>query len=328
MTVILSDLLITALNEIKDSKTLAGLDDIRVHYLGKKGKITAQLKLLGSMDPNEKPIFGQEINATKKRVEDELQLKKAELKKSTIAKNIETSLIDVTLPGRAYLSGSIHPITATLMEIENIFLSAGFMIKDGPEIENEYYNFSALNIPENHPARAMHDTFYVGSDLLLRTHTSPVQIRSMEKEGVPIKVIAPGKVYRRDSDLTHIPMFHQVEGLVIDQGINFSHLKGILHEFINCFFEKELELRFRPSYFPFTEPSAEVDILSEDGKWLEILGCGMVHPKVLENLDLDSEIYTGYAFGMGVERLVMLKYDIKDIRVFYENDLNFISQFN
>jgi len=214
------------------------------------------------------------------------------------------------------------------MEIENIFLSAGFNIEDGPEIENEYYNFSALNIPENHPARAMHDTFYVGSDLLLRTHTSPVQIRSMEKEGVPIKVIAPGKVYRRDSDLTHIPMFHQVEGLVIDQGINFSHLKGILHEFINCFFEKELELRFRPSYFPFTEPSAEVDILSEDGKWLEILGCGMVHPKVLENLDLDSEIYTGYAFGMGVERLVMLKYDIKDIRLFYENDLNFISQFN
>ena len=328
MTVILSDLLITALNEIKDSKTLAGLDDIRVHYLGKKGKITAQLKLLGSMDPIEKPIFGQEINTTKKRIEDELQLKKAELKKLTIAKNIETSSIDVTLPGRAYLSGSIHPITATLMEIENIFLSAGFMIKDGPEIENEYYNFSALNIPENHPARAMHDTFYVGSDLLLRTHTSPVQIRSMEKEGVPIKVIAPGKVYRRDSDLTHIPMFHQVEGLVIDQGINFSHLKGILHEFINCFFEKELELRFRPSYFPFTEPSAEVDILSEDGKWLEILGCGMVHPKVLENLDLDSEIYTGYAFGMGVERLVMLKYDIKDIRVFYENDLNFISQFN
>jgi len=328
MTVILSDLLIAALNEIKDSKTLPGLDDIRVCYLGKKGKITAQLKLLGSMDPNEKPIFGQEINETKKRVEDELQLKKAELKKSTIAKNIETSSIDVTLPGRAYLSGSIHPITATLMEIENIFLSAGFMIKDGPEIENEYYNFSALNIPENHPARAMHDTFYVGSDLLLRTHTSPVQIRSMEKEGVPIKVIAPGKVYRRDSDLTHIPMFHQVEGLVIDQGINFSHLKGILHEFINCFFEKELELRFRPSYFPFTEPSAEVDILSEDGKWLEILGCGMVHPKVLENLDLDAEIYTGYAFGMGVERLVMLKYDIKDIRLFYENNLNFISQFN
>jgi len=328
MTVILSDLLLAALNEIKDSKTLTGLDDIRVRYLGKKGKLTSQLKLLGSMDPKEKPIFGQEINDAKKKVEKELQLKKTELIQLTLAKNIETSSIDVTLPGRTYSTGSIHPITATLMEIEDIFISAGFLIKDGPEIENEYYNFSALNIPENHPARAMHDTFYVTSDLLLRTHTSPIQIRSMEKEGVPIKVIAPGKVYRRDSDLTHIPMFHQVEGLVIDKNINFSHLKGILREFINCFFNKELELRFRPSYFPFTEPSAEVDILSEDGKWLEILGCGMVHPQVLENLDLDSEVYIGYAFGMGVERLAMLKYDIKDIRLFYENDLNFLSQFN
>ena len=328
MTVILSDLLLAALKEIKNSKTLTHLDEIRVRYLGKKGTITSQLKLLGSMDPKERPIFGQEINETKKRVENELELKKIELKEITLAKNIETSSIDVTLPGRTYSLGSIHPITATLMEIEDIFLSAGFLIKDGPEIENEYYNFSALNIPENHPARAMHDTFYVTSDLLLRTHTSPIQIRTMEKEGVPIKVIAPGKVYRRDSDLTHIPMFHQVEGLVIDKNINFSHLKGILREFINSFFKKELELRFRPSYFPFTEPSAEVDILSEDGKWLEILGCGMVHPKVLENLDLDSEAYTGYAFGMGVERLAMLKYDIKDIRLFYENDLNFLSQFN
>ena len=328
MAVILSDLLFAALNEIHNSKTLANLDDVRVNYLGKKGKITAQLKLLRLMDPEKKPIIGQEINDAKKRIENELQLKKIELKELSISKNIQTSSIDVTLPGRTYLSGSIHPITVTLMEIENIFLSAGFVIRDGPEIENEYYNFSALNIPENHPARAMHDTFYLGPDLLLRTHTSPIQIRSMEKEGVPIKVIAPGKVYRRDSDLTHIPMFHQVEGLVIDKNINFAHLKGILREFINCFFNKELELRFRPSYFPFTEPSAEVDILSEDGKWLEILGCGMVHPKVLENLDLDSETYTGYAFGMGVERLAMLKYDIKDIRLFYENDLNFLSQFN
>ena len=328
MTVILSDLLLAALNEIKDSKTLTGLDDIRVRYLGKKGKLTSQLKLLGSMDPKEKPIFGQEINDAKKKVEKELQLKKTELIQLTLAKNIETSSIDVTLPGRTYSTGSIHPITATLMEIEDIFISAGFLIKDGPEIENEYYNFSALNIPENHPARAMHDTFYVTSDLLLRTHTSPIQIRSMEKEGVPIKVIAPGKVYRRDSDLTHIPMFHQVEGLVIDKNINFSHLKGILREFINCFLNKEMELRFSPSYFQFTEPSAELDILSEDGKWLEILGCGMVHPQVLENLDLDSEVYIGYAFGMGVERLAMLKYDIKDIRLFYENDLNFLSQFN
>jgi len=328
MTIVLSDLLYSALNEIQESKSLVDLNEIRIRYLGKKGKITAQLKLLGNMDPNEKPQFGQEINDAKKKVESQLELKKKELKKLSIAKNIETTSIDVTLPGKTYLSGSIHPITSTLIEIEDIFLNAGFLIKDGPEIENEYYNFSALNIPKNHPARAMHDTFYVGSDLLLRTHTSPIQIRSMEKEGVPIKVIAPGKVYRRDSDLTHIPMFHQVEGLVIDQSINFSHLKGILREFISCFFKKELEIRFRPSYFPFTEPSAEVDILSEDGKWLEILGCGMVHPKVLENLDFDSEIYTGYAFGMGVERLAMLKYDIKDIRLFYENDLNFLSQFN
>jgi len=280
------------------------------------------------MDPNKKPIFGKEIHEAKKQVENKLELKKKELKKLSVAKNIETTSIDVTLPGRTYFSGSIHPITSTLIEIENIFLNAGFIVKDGPEIENEYYNFSALNIPKNHPARAMHDTFYIDSDLLLRTHTSPIQIRSMEKEGVPIKVIAPGKVYRRDSDLTHIPMFHQVEGLVIDQNINFSNLKGILREFINSFFKKKLEIRFRPSYFPFTEPSAEVDMLSEDGKWLEILGCGMVHPKVLKNLGLDSEIYTGYAFGMGVERLAMLKHDIKDIRVFYENDLNFLSQFS
>jgi len=327
MAVILSDLLLAALKEIQNSTSLESLDSVRVNYLGKKGKITTQLKLLGSMDPKEKPIFGQEINIAKKRIENELRLKKIKLKELAISENIQTSSIDVTLPGRTYLSGSIHPITSTLIEIETIFLSAGFLIKDGPEIENEYYNFSALNIPENHPARAMHDTFYLGPDLLLRTHTSPIQIRTMEKEGVPIKVIAPGKVYRRDSDLTHIPMFHQVEGLVIDENINFSHLKGILREFINTFFNRELEMRFRPSYFPFTEPSAEVDILSEDGKWLEILGCGMVHPKVLENLDLDAEIYTGYAFGMGVERLAMLKYDIKDIRLFYENDLNFLNQF-
>ena len=328
MAVILSDLLSAALKEIQDSKSLDSLDSVRVNYLGKKGKITVQLKLLGSMDPKQKPIFGQEINTAKQRIENELQLKKIKLKELSISENIQTSSIDVTLPGRTYLSGSIHPITTTLIEIETILLSAGFLIQDGPEIENEYYNFSALNIPENHPARAMHYTFYLGPVLLLRTHTSPIQIRSMENEGVPIKVIAPGKVYRRDSDLTHIPMFHQVEGLVIDENINFSHLKGILREFINTFFNKELEMRFRPSYFPFTEPSAEVDILSEDGKWLEILGCGMVHPNVLENLDLDSEIYTGYAFGMGVERLAMLKYNIKDIRLFYENDLNFLNQFS
>ena len=327
MTTSLSDLLNDALNEIQECKTLNNLEKLRVKYLGKKGHITSQLKKLGSMKIDQKPSFGQEINKIKNQIEAKVKAKKIELKKSLITTNIATQSIDITLPGRKSLTGSIHPITTTLSDIENIFLNAGFLVEDGPEIEDEHHNFTALNIPENHPARAMHDTFYFDNNLLLRTHTSPIQIRSMEKQGVPIKIIAPGKVFRRDSDLTHIPMFHQIEGLVIDQGINFTHLKGILHEFINCFFEQAMELRFRPSYFPFTEPSAEVDILSDDGKWLEILGCGMVHPKVLDLLDLDSEKYTGYAFGMGVERLAMLKHEIKDIRLFYDNDLNFLEQF-
>ena len=327
MTTSLSDLLNDALNEIEECKTLNNLEKLRVKYLGKKGHITSQLKKLGSMKIDQKPSFGQEINKIKNQIEAKVKAKKIELKKSLITTNIATQSIDITLPGRKSLTGSIHPITTTLSDIENIFLSAGCLVEDGPEIEDEHHNFTALNIPENHPARAMHDTFYFDNNLLLRTHTSPIQIRSMEKQGVPIKIIAPGKVFRRDSDLTHIPMFHQIEGLVIDQGINFTHLKGILHEFINCFFELPMELRFRPSYFPFTEPSAEVDILSEDGKWLEILGCGMVHPKVLDLLELDSEKYTGYAFGMGVERLAMLKHEIKDIRLFYDNDLNFLEQF-
>ena len=327
MTISLSDLLNDALNEIEECKTLNNLEKLRVKYLGKKGQITSQLKKLGSMKTDQKPSFGQEINKIKNQIEAKVKAKKIELKKLSITRNIATQSIDTTLPGRKSLTGSIHPITTTLSDIENIFLNAGFLVEDGPEIEDEHHNFTALNIPENHPARAMHDTFYFDNNLLLRTHTSPIQIRSMEKQGVPIKIIAPGKVFRRDSDLTHIPMFHQIEGLVIDQGINFTHLKGILHEFINCFFEQPMELRFRPSYFPFTEPSAEVDILSEDGKWLEILGCGMVHPKVLDLLELDSEKYTGYAFGMGVERLAMLKHEIKDIRLFYDNDLNFLEQF-
>ena len=327
MTTSLSDLLNDALNEIEECKTLNNLEKLRVKYLGKKGHITSQLKKLGSMKTDQKPSFGQKINKIKNQIEAKVKAKKIELKKSLITTNIATQSIDITLPGRKSLTGSIHPITTTLSDIENIFLKAGFLVEDGPEIEDEHHNFTALNIPENHPARAMHDTFYFDNNLLLRTHTSPIQIRSMEKQGVPIKIIAPGKVFRRDSDLTHIPMFHQIEGLVIDQGINFTHLKGILHEFINCFFEQPMELRFRPSYFPFTEPSAEVDILSEDGKWLEILGCGMVHPKVLDLLELDSEKYTGYAFGMGVERLAMLKHEIKDIRLFYDNDLNFLEQF-
>ena len=286
-----------------------------------------ELKSLSKLDPKERPEFGKQINEIKKTLQEKISLKKTDLNNQKIKASIEEAAIDITLPGKTSFIGNIHPLSTTLNEIEKIFINAGFLVDDGPEIEDEYHNFTALNIPGNHPARAMHDTFYFDNEYLLRTHTSPIQIRSMERDGVPIRVIAPGKVYRRDSDITHTPMFHQVEGLVIDKDINFTHLKGILHDFINSFFKDEMTLRFRPSYFPFTEPSAEVDLLSGDGQWLEILGCGMFHPKVLDNLGIDNKTFSGYAFGMGVERLTMLKYGIKDIRLFYENDLSFLSQF-
>ena len=327
MTDRLSDVSKQALKDIRNTSTLEELDSIRVQYLGKKGSISTQLKKLSDLDPSDRPRIGKEVNKLKKLVEQEIANKKYSLNDEKIKSNIEDSSLDVTMPGRTTIIGNPHPVTSTLNEIEKIFLNAGFLVEDGPEIEDEYHNFTALNIPENHPARAMHDTFYFNAQYLLRTHTSPIQIRSMEQYGVPIRVIAPGKVYRRDSDITHTPMFHQIEGLVIDKDINFTHLKGILHDFINTFFEDEMKVRFRPSYFPFTEPSAEVDLLSKDNQWLEILGCGMVHPKVLTNLGIDNEIFNGYAFGMGVERLAMLKYGINDIRLFYENDLNFLNQF-
>jgi len=327
MTDRLSDLSKQALEDIRNTSTLEELDSVRVQYLGKKGSISTQLKKLSDLDPSDRPRIGKEVNKLKKLVEQEIANKKYSLNDEKIKSNIEDSSLDVTMPGRRTIIGNKHPVSSTLNEIEKIFLNAGFLVEDGPEIEDEYHNFTALNIPENHPARAMHDTFYFTAQYLLRTHTSPIQIRSMEQYGVPIRVIAPGKVYRRDSDITHTPMFHQIEGLVIDKDINFTHLKGILHDFINTFFEDEMKVRFRPSYFPFTEPSAEVDLLSKDNQWLEILGCGMVHPKVLTNLGIDNEIYNGYAFGMGVERLAMLKYGINDIRLFYENDLNFLNQF-
>ena len=327
MTDRLSDLSKRALKDIRNSSTLKELDSVRVQYLGKKGSVSTQLKKLSVLDPDDRPRIGKEVNKLKKLVEKEISNKKSLLNDKKIKSNIEDSTLDVTMPGRTTIIGNPHPVTSTLNEIEKIFLNAGFLVEDGPEIEDEYHNFTALNIPENHPARAMHDTFYFNAQYLLRTHTSPIQIRSMEKYGVPIRVIAPGKVYRRDSDITHTPMFHQIEGLVIDKDINFTHLKGILHDFINTYFEDDMKLRFRPSYFPFTEPSAEVDLLSKDNQWLEILGCGMVHPKVLTNLGIDNEKYNGYAFGMGVERLAMLKYGINDIRFFYENDLNFLNQF-
>jgi phenylalanyl-tRNA synthetase alpha chain len=327
MTDRLSDLSKRALKDIRNSSTLEELDSVRVQYLGKKGSVSIQLKKLSDLDPSDRPRIGKEVNKLKKLVDQEITNKKNSLNDEKIKSNIEDSSLDVTMPGRTSIIGNPHPVSSTLNEIEKIFLNAGFLVKDGPEIEDEYHNFTALNIPENHPARAMHDTFYFNTQYLLRTHTSPIQIRSMEKYGVPIRVIAPGKVYRRDSDITHTPMFHQIEGLVIDKDINFTHLKGILHDFINTFFEDDMKLRFRPSYFPFTEPSAEVDLLSKDNHWLEILGCGMVHPKVLTNLGIDNETFNGYAFGMGVERLAMLKYGINDIRLFYENDLNFLNQF-
>ena len=327
MTDRLSDLSKQALEDIRNTSTLEELDSVRVQYLGKKGSISTQLKKLSDLDPSDRPRIGKEVNKLKKLVEQEIANKKNSLNDEKIKSNIEDSSLDVTMPGRRTIIGNKHPVSSTLNEIEKIFLNAGFLVEDGPEIEDEYHNFTALNIPENHPARAMHDTFYFNAQYLLRTHTSPIQIRSMEQYGVPIRVIAPGKVYRRDSDITHTPMFHQIEGLVIDKDINFTHLKGILHDFINTFFEDEMKVRFRPSYFPFTEPSAEVDLLSKDNQWLEILGCGMVHPKVLSNLGIDNEIFNGYAFGMGVERLAMLKYGINDIRLFYENDLNFLNQF-
>jgi len=327
MTDRLSDLSKQALEDIRNTSTLEALDSVRVQYLGKKGSVSTQLKKLSDLDPSDRPRIGKEVNKLKKLVEHEIANKKNSLNDEKIKSNIEDSSLDVTMPGRRTVIGNKHPVSSTLNEIEKIFLNAGFLVEDGPEIEDEYHNFTALNIPENHPARAMHDTFYFNAQYLLRTHTSPIQIRSMEKYGVPIRVIAPGKVYRRDSDITHTPMFHQIEGLVIDKDINFTHLKGILHDFINTFFEDEMKVRFRPSYFPFTEPSAEVDLLSKDNQWLEILGCGMVHPKVLTNLGIDNEIFNGYAFGMGVERLAMLKYGINDIRLFYENDLNFLNQF-
>ncbi|MBT3993743.1 MAG: phenylalanine--tRNA ligase subunit alpha [Gammaproteobacteria bacterium] len=323
----LSDLSLKSIQEVSDSSNLKELELVRVKYLGKNGLITKELKLLGKLTPSERPLVGKRINLIKEEVQKLIDARKIELTDINIQEEISTSSIDISLNGRKNSRGNIHPISSILYEIESIFLNSGFRVEDGPEIEDEYHNFTALNITENHPARAMHDTFYFNSNYLLRTHTSPIQIRSMESHGVPIKVIAPGKVYRRDSDITHTPMFHQIEGLVIDKNINFTHLKSMLHRFINTFYNKDMKLRFRPSYFPFTEPSAEVDILSKDGSWLEILGCGMVHPKVLENLKIDPEVYTGYAFGMGVERLAMLRHEIKDIRLFYENDLNFLNQF-
>lgn len=305
---------------------LAALDAVRVRYLGRKGLITAELKGLGRLPVEERASAGREINRVKQAVIDEIAAARERLEAAKMEADL-ANRVDVTLPGRGQPVGGLHPVSRTLRRIVDIFDAAGFAVRSGPEVEDDFHNFTALNIPENHPARAMHDTFYLDSGHVLRTHTSPVQIRAMRSEGAPIRIIVPGRVYRRDYDLTHTPMFTQVEGLAVDRGISFANLKSVLYEFVSSFFERDVELRFRPSYFPFTEPSAEVDIRSESGKWLEILGCGMVHPNVLRHVDVDPEKYTGYAFGMGVERLAMLRYGVGDLRRFFENDLRFIEQF-
>lgn len=339
----LSELLTQAASEIDAASDLAALDAVRVSYLGKKGQITARLKTLGSMPAEERSAAGQEINKAKQDVQARLNARREALEAAALEARLAADAVDVTLPGRGASIGGYHPVTRAMLRIEKIFRNAGFGVRAGPEIEDDFHNFTALNIPDNHPARAMHDTFYFPGGNLLRTHTSPVQIRSMVAEGAPIRIIAPGRVYRCDSDQTHTPMFHQVEGLVVDEHISFAHLKAVLHQFVEAFFERHAELRFRPSYFPFTEPSAEVDVSwgshkkgnhaadanagSEPGKWLEILGCGMVHPNVLESAGIDPEKYTGYAFGMGVERLAMLRYNVTDLRTFFENDLRFLQQF-
>ncbi len=334
----LEQLLETAIAAVAQVTDLQSLDAVRVAYLGKSGAFTEQLKQLGKLPKEERPAAGQVINQAKQALQQKIQEKKEHLETAGLQQRLEQERIDVTLPGRGQGTGGLHPVSRTMRRIETLFRSAGFDVAEGPEIEDDFHNFEALNIPEHHPARAMHDTFYFDEHLLLRTHTSPVQIRTMENAEPPLRVIAPGRVYRCDSDLTHTPMFHQVEGFVVDKNVTFADLKGILHDFLVSFFEAELKVRFRPSYFPFTEPSAEADIecvicggegcrvCSHTG-WLEVLGCGMIHPEVFRHVGIDNEEYTGYAFGMGVERLTMLRYGVNDLRLFFDNDLRFLKQF-
>ena len=324
---------------IEAASDIAALEELRVSYLGKRGALTVLLKNLGQLSAEERPKAGAEINAVKQQLNEQLNARKASLQGAALAAQLAEEAIDVTLPGRRAETGSLHPITRTIQRMETYFYSMGFEVVEGPEIEDDYHNFEALNIPAHHPARAMHDTFYVDDTHVLRTHTSGVQVRTMEAQQPPIRVICPGRVYRCDSDLTHSPMFHQVEGLLIDETSNFGHLKGLLEDFLQAFFERDdLSVRLRPSYFPFTEPSAEVDIqcvkcsgagcrvCSHTG-WIEVLGCGMVNPKVLEMSGIDPDKYRGFAFGMGVERLSMLRYGIGDLRLNFDNDLRFLAQF-
>ncbi len=334
----LAELTQEVLDLVSNADDLATLDKVRIDYLGKKGQISALLKTLGKLSVEERPSAGAEINKAKVAVQDQISARKQSLENAAIEKKLVEESIDVTLSGRNGERGGLHPVTRTMQRIESIFTSVGYKIAEGPEIEDDFHNFEALNISEHHPARAMHDTFYVDKTHVLRTHTSPVQIRTMLKQKPPIQVVCPGRVYRCDSDITHTPMFHQVEGLVVDKNVSFADLKGMVDQFLKAFFEADAPVRFRPSYFPFTEPSAEVDIqctncsgkgcrICKNTGWLEVMGCGMVHPNVFKACDVDPDEYTGFAFGMGVERLAMLRYGVNDLRLFFENDLDFLAQF-
>ena len=324
----LQNILDQALQQFAAIGDEAELEQAKAKYLGKEGSLTALLKGLGKLSAEERPAAGARINQVKQSIEAALQQRRDALQQNRLSQKLAAEALDVTLPGRGLGTGGLHPVTRTLERIEQLFHSLGFATASGPEIERDFYNFTALNIPENHPARAMHDTFYIDPQHVLRTHTSPVQIRYMEAHQPPLKIISPGRVYRFDSDATHSPMFHQVEGLWVDEEISFANLKGVVQDFLQRFFERDdLRVRFRPSFFPFTEPSAEMD-MSWNGGWLEIGGCGMVHPNVLKHVNIDSEKYLGFAFGLGVERLAMLRYGVNDLRQFYESDLRFLKQFN
>lgn len=323
----LTAILENALQAVAAAADIPALETIRVEFLGKKGSITELLKSLGAMDPEQRKQAGAEINELKQQVQDALNARRDLLQHAQLAEKLAQEQIDVTLPGRTLEIGGFHPVTRTIERISSFFAELGFDVKHGPEIEDDFHNFDALNIPEHHPARADHDTFYFNPKLMLRTQTSGVQIRTMEQQQPPLRIISPGRVYRNDYDQTHTPMFHQVEGLMVDTNVSFTELKGILHDFLQNFFEEDLQIRFRPSFFPFTEPSAEVDVMGKNGKWLEVLGCGMVHPNVLRSVGIDPEVYSGFAFGMGVERLTMLRYGVTDLRAFFENDLRFLKQF-
>lgn len=314
--------------QISQAQDAVTLDAVRVDFMGKKGQLTELLKGLGKLSPEERPQAGQKINQAKQQIQQLIQVRGELLRDQELNAKLAAEQLDVTLPGRDTSMGGLHPVTRTINRIESFFGELGFSVKSGPEVEDGFHNFDALNIPANHPARAGHDTFYFNPDTMLRTQTSGVQIRTMEQQQPPLRIISPGRVYRNDYDQTHTPMFHQVEGLMVDKNVSFAELKGILHDFLNHFFEADLQVRFRPSYFPFTEPSAEVDVMGSNGKWLEVLGCGMVHPNVLKAVNIDPEEYTGFAFGMGVERLSMLRYEVNDLRAFFENDLRFLKQFN